>query len=100
MESDKLIPVEKFCLIHKVEFSFIQALDQYGIVEIVVIENVKFIPLEKLGDVEKIARMHYDLGINLEGIDVIFNLLHKIDSLQQELSEAQNILQHFGPEED
>jgi hypothetical protein len=31
------------------------------------------------------VRLHYDLGINLEGIETIFHLLERIESLQHEM---------------
>ena len=44
-------------------------------------------------------RMHYDLDINMEGIDVIAHLLKRIDSLQQELKMAKNRLRLFEGED-
>ena len=40
-------------------------------------------------------RLHYELDINMEGIDAISNLLLKIDNLQQELTAAKNKLRLF-----
>ena len=40
-------------------------------------------------------RLHYELGINLEGIDVIYNLLKQIDHLQSELEIAKNKLNFY-----
>ena len=39
--------------------------------------------------------MHYDLKINLEGIDAIYHLLNKIETLQQNLTATQNKLRLF-----
>ena len=41
--------------------------------------------------------MHYELGINLEGIDAIANLLEQIATLQQELMITRNRLDTFTP---
>jgi hypothetical protein len=35
---------------------------------------------------EMFIRLHYDLNINIEGIDVIRNLLTKIELIEQELA--------------
>jgi hypothetical protein len=43
-------------------------------------------------------RLHYDLGINMEGIDVISNLVKQIGELQQELASIKNKLTLFDAE--
>ncbi len=42
--------------------------------------------------VEKIMRLHFDLNINLEGIDVIINLLQQIETLQEEITQLKRRL--------
>ena len=41
---------------------------------------------------EKIIRLHYDLEINMEGIEVIKNMLDKMEALQDEVRKLQNRL--------
>ena len=36
--------------------------------------------------------MHQELDVTIEGIDVVFNLLQKIDALQKELTALKNRL--------
>jgi hypothetical protein len=38
-----------------------------------------YIPEEKVTDLEKVLRQHKELDVNLEGIDVILNLLGKVE---------------------
>jgi hypothetical protein len=38
---------------------------------------------------------HYELNINLEGIDAISNLLNQIDDLQDELDRTKNRLRFY-----
>ncbi|MDO9136514.1 MAG: chaperone modulator CbpM [Lutibacter sp.] len=40
-------------------------------------------------------RMHLDLNINIEGIDIAFNLLQKIDELENELISIKNRLRIY-----
>jgi hypothetical protein len=40
-------------------------------------------------------RFNQELNINIEGIDVIFNLLQKMNSLQEELNTTQNRLRLY-----
>ena len=92
MERTNLILIEQFCTHHNVEISFIHSLQDFGLIEVVVIDESKYIPHEQLPDIEKMVRLHYDLDINMEGIDAISNLLKQIDSLKQELRATKNKL--------
>ena len=92
MELDDLVPANEFCLHHNINISFIQSLQEYGLAEITTIEQSLFIPAEKLMDIEKLVRLHYELDINMEGIDVITQLLNRIEGLQEEMKSLKNRL--------
>ncbi len=92
MDTRNLIPVQQFCEKYEIEFSFINSLNDYGLIEITYIEKDQFIELEKLHEIERIIRLHEDLGVNLEGIDIITNLMQKIRNLQDEINLIQNRL--------
>lgn len=95
METKNLILIEQLCTHHNIEVSFINSLQEFGLIEIVVIEDNRYLSNEQLKDIEKMMRLHYELDINMEGIDAISNLLLKIDNLQQELTAAKNKLKVF-----
>jgi len=99
METRDLILIEHFCSNHQIDFSFIDSLHQFGLIEVIILEDDKYLYQEQLKDVEKMMRMHYDLDINMEGIDVISHLLKRIDSLQHELRITQNRLRLFENED-
>jgi len=40
---------------------------------------------EQLPQLENFTRWHHELGINIEGIDVIHELLQRIEALQQQV---------------
>ena len=82
MENNELIPVYQFCVTHKIELSFITSLQQYGLVEITTIEEQPYFTESQLGGVEKFVRLHYDLDINIEGIEAIGHLLEKLETIQ------------------
>ncbi len=98
MNTDNLIRIEYFCEQYNVEFSFIKALKESGLINIVVVEESSYLSTENLKELEKLIRLHYELGINLEGIDVISNLLKQLEDLQQELAAAKNKLKFLGME--
>src|SRR5450432_1057897 len=92
MQTPHLISADEFCIHHQVEYSFINSLQQYGLIEVKTIEESRFIDSEKLFELEKFVRLHYDLDINLEGIEAITYLLEKVESLQDELNALKNKL--------
>ena len=92
MTTDKLILLEHLCVHYEVEHSFFSHLSEAGLIEITIVENTKYIHSDMLSDVEKMMRLHHDLELNIEGIDVVFHLLQKIDRLNTELVAANNRL--------
>ncbi|RKR08539.1 MerR-like DNA binding protein [Flavobacterium sp. 90] len=95
MNSKNLIQIKQFCVYHEIENTFITELHNYGLVQIIVLEEDEYLQPEQLPAVEKMIRLHYDLKINIEGIDVIANLLDKIETLQQNLTTTQNKLRLY-----
>ncbi|MCC6280001.1 MAG: chaperone modulator CbpM [Saprospiraceae bacterium] len=92
METENLILIDTVCSHHNIEVSFVSSLQEYGLIEVVEVADHQYLSNEQLRDFEKMMRLHYELNINLEGIDVIARLLQRIDDLQQELVAAKNKL--------
>lgn len=85
MNPKKLILLDTLCSHFKVEMAFFSNLNEMGLIEIQTIEKLEYIHEDTLFEMEKIIRMYQELDINLEGIDIVFNLLQKIENLQLEL---------------
>lgn len=98
METTNLILVEQFCSNCDVEFSFINSLNDSGLIEIIILEDKKYISNEQLKVLEQTIHFHNELNINLEGIEVIYNLLKQINNLQEELNITKNKLSLFDSE--
>lgn len=95
MEAANYISITEFCTHHELDYAFIRSLDEYGLVQIYTIEEDQFIEKEQLRELEKIMRLHYELQINLEGIDAIYHLLHKVSDLQNEVALLRNRLKLY-----
>jgi cell division FtsZ-interacting protein ZapD len=95
MQKEDLIPAEEFCVQHKVEYSFIHTLHNYGLIEIVNINEKSCIPSDKLKELEKFIRLHYELDINTEGLDAIAQLLNRVENLQDEIMNLKNRLRFY-----
>ena len=92
MEKAKQISVEQYCAYYQIETSFVQQLDDHGLIELKRAGKKAFITYEQLSDLEKFIRMHYDMEINLEGIEAITHLLNRMQRLQQEIKRLENEL--------
>ena len=90
MEQDELIPVNDFCMYHNIEYSFIDSLENSGLISVTSVQQSAFIPLDEMSKLEKFVRLHYDLDINLEGIETINYLLEKIEAMQEEIMKLKN----------
>ena len=88
MNTENFIQLKEICLYYKVEASFLEQAENAGLVELTTYEKERYLHLEHIATIEKILRLHTELSVNLEGIDVIFNLLDKMGRLQDELGEA------------
>ncbi len=95
MARQDYILVKTLCVQYKVEVTFFKELDSIGLLEIETLENDEVIPEEKLADVEKMIRLHRELNVNIEGIDIIFNLLQKEIELKNEVQELKNRLRFY-----
>ncbi len=93
MEQHHLISADEFCTHHQIELSFIDSLRDYDLLKITTIGSAAFIEADDLREVESLVRLHYDLHINLEGIDAVKNLLQQVQEMQKELKELKARLQ-------
>jgi len=97
MQKENLVPAKEFCVHHHIEINFIYALEEFGLVEIVNEEDDVFIPAEHIGELEKCIRLHNELNINMEGIDVIQRLLKKLEATEDEMNRLRNELRFYQP---
>ena len=95
MQKNKLIAINEFCINHNIEISFINSLQETGLIEIDFVEETPFIDAEQLQQVEKFIRFYYDLDINLEGIETITHLLKRMNAMQDEIISLRNRLRLY-----
>ncbi len=95
MNIENLISVHTLISHYKIEMSFITNLNELGLLEIEFVEESPYIHQDKIASLEKIIRLHHELELNLEGIDVVLNLLNKLIDLQNELLTLKNKLQLY-----
>jgi chaperone modulatory protein CbpM len=95
MSSKKFIPVDEFCLNHQIDSSFVSLLQDTGLIELTKRKHHLFFDAVQLQQLEKIVCFHYELDINLEGIESIAHLIDQIDALQEEIIGLKNRLRFY-----
>jgi hypothetical protein len=80
-----LITITEYCVNYEIESSFIDSLEDCGIISLTIIDSEKYVHPDQLTELDTYIHLHYDLHINMEGIDAIRNLLQRINDMQQEI---------------
>ena len=91
----EFVIADEFCASHQLEISFIHSLTDHGMIETVFVDQSLCIHAEELPRLEQIVRLHRDLDINLEGIEVINDLLQRIEEMQDEIARLNRRLNLF-----
>ena len=85
MNTEQLIAVEVFATHQGLETTFVHALHERGLIQIKMVQEHHYLEPDELARIERLARLHYDLDINLEGLEAISHLLDRIDEAQRDL---------------
>lgn len=80
-----LIIIEEYCENSRIESSFITLLANEGLIDIETIDDRAYIYESQLAELDRFANLYYDLSVNVEGIDIIHNLLQRIEDMEKEL---------------
>ncbi len=100
MDKKNYISIEKICAYYHIPETFFDEIKEYDLFESQFFDkHKKKINLDYLSELEKIMRLRYELQVNMEGIDVILNLLQKIDLLQDELRKLKQELKLYLSDE-
>ena len=90
MEKHITYSIQECSLRYEVDESFILDLQELGLLTFAGTTPTPQLEEESLALLEKYARMHYDMDINLPGIEVIAHLLRQINELNSHISVLQN----------
>jgi chaperone modulatory protein CbpM len=95
MQTEDIIVLDEFCSNHQVEISFVRSLEEYGLIETIIVNETVYVRGNELSKLEQIIRLHQELNINPEGIDAINILLKRIEDMQNEITELKNKLDFY-----
>lgn len=93
--NDEFILIEEYCRYTLVERSFLQSLQELGLIEIIQQGEAYYLDPEQITTIEKYSEWHYDLDINAEGIDAMQALLLRIERMHQEIRNLKSRLTLF-----
>ncbi|MBW3523163.1 chaperone modulator CbpM [Chryseobacterium sp. NKUCC03_KSP] len=74
---------EELVQIYNIEITFFDELVDSGLLNIETDNEIRYLMYEDLPTFERFANWHYDLEINLPGLEVINSMLQKMKSLNQ-----------------
>lgn len=80
---DERISREELVKIYNIEITFFDELVDSGLINIQTENEIRYLLYEDLPSFEKFTNWHYDLDINLPGLEVIHNMLQKMEDLKQ-----------------
>lgn len=86
----KSISIHTFCKANNIPETFVEQLSSYQLVELIEADKARQIRVKDLEKVQRLMRLHYDLEVNIEGIDIINNLLGRIRALEEEIRILKN----------
>ena len=95
MGNEKYILVSHFVERSNIEVDFVQSLHEYGLVVFEERENETFIDEGDISEIERLFRLHHDLGINYEGLDVIKQMLERMQRMEKEMDLLQKRLRLY-----
>ncbi|MFD2574526.1 chaperone modulator CbpM [Spirosoma soli] len=97
MQPEHLISVQEFCGYHHLEIEFVQTLEQRGLIQTITVEQSLYVHSEQLAQLEKFVRLHQELAIHTDDLDIVSNLLERLDDLQHQVTQLQNRLAFYEP---
>ncbi len=92
MNLQDFIAVTDFCNNYSISQALVIEFKEYGLIEIIEQRKDWYLPISELPKAEKIVRLHSELGINLEGLSVVIQLLDRITAQQEEITFLKNRL--------
>ena len=95
MAKENYILVSHYCKHAHIDDSFVQNLFEYGIVSFEEKEKELFIDEKDISEIERMFRLHKDLGINFEGLDALKQMLKRMQKLEKEMNLLQKRLRLY-----
>ncbi len=95
MGATNFIKIREFCITYGITESFVFDLQEYEVIQLILIGDEPHLAEQELPLLEKMIRMHQELEINPQGLQAIYHLLEKVNTLQEEVTVLKRRLNRF-----
>ena len=79
---EERISREDIVRLYNIEIAFFDDLASSGLIQTEVINNTTYLNYDQLSDFERFTNWHYDLEVNMAGLEIIHHLLQQIEELR------------------
>ncbi len=94
MNQNKLLMSE--CIrIYDVDEDFLQSLSESGLIHLEKENEQDFLLEEELDMLEQFVRWHYDMDINIGGIEALHHMLSRVQEMQKEIEDLRNQIRFY-----
>ena len=73
---------EDIVRLYNIEITFFDDLESSGLIETEVIDNTTYLHYDQLSAFERFTNWHYDLEVNMAGLEIIHRLLQQIEEVK------------------
>ena len=92
---NSIIKITEYCSYHKIEPNFVSSLEGVGLIQTIIVDGERCIHEDQMRDLERYIEWHYEMDINVEGIDALKNVLSHLEQLQAEVSSLKERLRIY-----
>lgn len=89
----QLIIIDTYCQRTSIQQRFIHDLNGLGLITLVREDEVPCIQDTDIPKIEQLHRIHTDLNVNMEGLDIIYNMLNRMQNMQEEIRQLRQELE-------
>ncbi len=97
MPTETLISARDFCAHYQLDLSFVIILEEQGVLEMIHIGLVQYLHPDQLRPLERLVRLHRELAVHVEDLDIVAHLLERIEQTQEQVLDLQNRLAFYEP---
>ena len=87
------ISIKSLASFHNLDENLLLEIVEYEIVPIKRTRSEVMISSEYLDEFERALRLHLDLGVNLQGVDIICHMRNQIREMQDEIARLNRLLE-------
>ncbi len=75
---------EELVRLYNIEIDFFDSLEESGLLKTENENEIKYLRYEELPAFERFTTWHYDLEVNIPGLEMLHHLLEKVEELREE----------------